>query len=130
MVDVLVRQRDVLQHRDEFLLALQPLDQLGHRIEPRQRVQRAAVMTGRHLGGAGHRQRRGRQHRRDRDPGAQLVQSAIDDLLRRRLFDKLHQRLDGVGILDTLWNRHGWTLRQCSRKPRLPFHRTMGRRAQ
>ena len=62
MVDVLVGQRHVLQYRDKPLFALEALDQLRHGIETGQGVQRAAVMTRRHLGRAGHRQRGGRQH--------------------------------------------------------------------
>ena len=40
-------------------------------------------------------------------PGTQLVQGAVEDLCRRRILDELHQRFDGIGILDTLRHRHG-----------------------
>ena len=70
VVDVLVRQRDMLQDRQITLLALEPLDELCDGIEAGQGVQRAAMMAGRHFGRARDRQRRGHQHRRDRHPGA------------------------------------------------------------
>ncbi len=105
MVNVLVGERHVLQHRQKALFAFQSLDRLRNRVEPCQGVQRAAVMTGRHFGGAGHRQGRGRQHGLRGYPRTQLVQCAIQNLRGGRILDKLDQRLDGVGILDTL--RHG-----------------------
>src|SRR6516225_5410022 len=70
MVDVLVGKRDMLQHREEPFLALQAIDRLRYRVQPRQRVQRAAVMARRHFGGASHRKSRGRQHRLRRYPRA------------------------------------------------------------
>jgi len=107
VVYVLVRQRHVLQDRDETLLAVQAPGQLRQGIETRQRVQRAAVMAGRHFGRAGHREGRGRQHGLDRQPGAQSCQGAVQDLRRRRVLDELHQRFDVRGILDAARHRHG-----------------------
>ena len=105
VVNVLVRERHVLQHRDKTLLALQALDQLRHRVQACQGVQRAAVVTRRHFGGARHREGRGCQHGLRRYPGTQLVQGTIQNLTRRRFLDKLDQRFDGIGKLNTL--RHG-----------------------
>src|ERR1700732_1834527 len=56
-------------------------------------------------GGARPREGCGCQHCLDRYPGTQLAQGAIPDLTRRRFLDKLDQRFDGGGKLDTL--RHG-----------------------
>jgi hypothetical protein len=106
MIDVLVGQRHVLQYRDKTLLAFEALDRLGDRVEARQRVQRTAVMTGRHIGGAGHRKRRGGQHGLRRYPGTQLVESAIQNLGGRRVLDELDQRLDRGGIFNSSRHRH------------------------
>ena len=119
VVDVLVRQRDMLQDRQITLLALEPLDELGDGIEAGQGVQRAAVMAGRHFGRARDRQRRGHQHRRDRHPGAQFLQRAVEDLDGRRILDELNQRFDVGGILHSLRHRHGGSLRKVSSRAHL-----------
>ena len=96
VVDVLVRERDVLHDRDEpvFVGLVQPPDQVRQGIEAGQRVQRAAVMAGRQVGGARHRERRCFQHHPGRHAFAQLGERAVDDLARRRILDELDQRFD------------------------------------
>ena len=74
VIDVLVRQRHVLQDREKAVLALHALGQLRDRIQARERMQRAAVMAGREVRGARHRERRRSQHGLRRHPFTQLVQ--------------------------------------------------------
>ena len=45
VVDVLVRECDVLKHGEESILAFQPADQVGNGMQTRERVQRAPVMA-------------------------------------------------------------------------------------
>ena len=47
MIDVLVRQRDVLEHGQETLFAPDALDGVVERMEPDERVERPAMVTGR-----------------------------------------------------------------------------------
>lgn len=69
----------MLQDGDETLLTFQALDQPGYRIQAGQGMQRAAVMTGRKVGGTCHRQGRGRQHRLSRCSGSEFLQCTIQD---------------------------------------------------
>ena len=64
-------------------------------------MQRAAMMAGRQVGGARHREGRGHQHRLDRHAGPQFFQGAIEDFAARRFLDELDQRLYLFGVLDT-----------------------------
>src|SRR5262249_55617720 len=66
----------------------------------------------RHFGRAGHGEGRGHQHGLRGYSCTQLVQGAVKDLVRGGILDKLHQRFDSVGILDTLRRRHGEFLRE------------------
>jgi len=47
VIDVLVRERDVLKDRQEALLARHTLDGVVERMEPDERVQRPAMVAGR-----------------------------------------------------------------------------------
>ena len=47
VIDVLVRQRDVLQHRQEPLFAPHALDGVVEGMQPDERVQRPAMVAGR-----------------------------------------------------------------------------------
>src|SRR5947199_221092 len=61
-VDMLVGHGDVLDHGQHGVLAGQARRDVAHGVQPGQRVERAAVVTGRQIRGAHHRQRRGQQH--------------------------------------------------------------------
>ena len=100
VVDVLVGQSDVLEDGQELVLTVQPVHQVGDRVQPGERVQRTAVMAGRQVGGPHHRQRRGGQHGLRLDTGTQFLQRAVQDLGGRRLLDELDQRFYCFGILD------------------------------
>lgn len=117
IVDVLVRQSHMLQHRKKPIVPFEPPNQLRHSIQARQRMQRAAMMTRRQIGRARHRQRRGRQHRLRCHAGAQLVQRAIQNLVSRGFLDEPDQRFDGIGKTNTL--RHGVPSVRCASAQRL-----------
>ena len=99
-VDVLVGHGHVLDHGQARVLAGQPRRDVPHRVQPRQRVERTAVMAGRQIRRAHHRQARGQEHVPDRGAGGEPVVGAGDDVLGRRLLDEAHERLDGLGIRD------------------------------
>src|SRR5215471_3684406 len=97
---MLVGKSDVLKDGEEAVLAVQPPDQLGDRVQASERMQRPAVVTGGKIGGTHHRERGGCQHGLGSNAVAQLLQYPVKDLSRGRLFDELDQWLDGIGILD------------------------------
>src|SRR5215813_10087772 len=97
---MLVGKSDVLKDWEEAVLAVQPPDQLGDRVQASERVQRPAVVTGRKVGGTHHRERGSGQHGLGSDAVAQLLQCAVKDLSRGRFFDEFDQWLDGIRILD------------------------------
>ena len=90
----------MLEDGQEAVLAFQPPDQIGDRVQAGERMQRAAVMAGRQVGGAHHRERRGGQHGLGGDSGTQFFQRAVQDFGGWRLLDELDQRFDRFGILD------------------------------
>jgi hypothetical protein len=81
VIDVLVRQRDVLKDRQEALLARHALDGVVERMNPDERVQRPAVMAGRQVRGTSDRERRRGQELLDRQAVAQLGQGGFEDPL-------------------------------------------------
>ena len=101
VVDVLVGQRDVLEDRQEAVLAVQPPDQVGDGVQAGERMQRAAMVAGREIGGADHGERRGGQHCVGGDAGPQLFQRAVQDFAGGRLLDELDQRFNRFWVLDT-----------------------------
>src|SRR5216117_3778966 len=82
------------------VLSGQPGGDVPHGVQPRQRVERAAVMPRRQIRRAHHGQGGGEQHVLDRGAGGEPVVGAGDDVLGRRLLDEAHERLDGLGIRD------------------------------
>ena len=99
-MDMPVGEGNVLKDREEAVLAVQPPDQLGDRVQPGERMQRPAMVPGRKVGGASHRQRRGRQHGLSSDAAPQLLQRAVQDLGGGCLFDEPDQWLDMFRKLD------------------------------
>src|SRR5262249_40247975 len=64
----------------------------------RERMQRAAMMTGWQIRRPHHRQRAGQQHVSDRRAGVEPFMGASNDVLGRRLLDEADERFDGVGV--------------------------------
>jgi hypothetical protein len=100
VIDVLVRQRDVLKDRQEPLFARHALHGVVKRMKADERVQRAAVVPGRQVRGARDRERRRGQELLDRQAFAELAQGGFKDLAGVGLLDELHQQLDVIGEPD------------------------------
>ena len=97
MIDVFVRQRDVLQDGQEPLFARDTLHGVMECMKPDERMQRPAMMPGRQVRGTSDRERRRGQELLDRHAIAQLAQGGFEDLAGVGLLDELHQGLDVIG---------------------------------
>jgi hypothetical protein len=97
---MLVGHGDVLDHGQHGVLAGQARRDVAHGVQPGQRVERAAVVTGRQIRGTHHRQRRGQQHVLHGGTGGELVVGRRHDALGSRVLDELHQGLYVVRIDD------------------------------
>jgi hypothetical protein len=117
VIDVLVRQRDVLKDRQEPLFARHALHGVVECMKPDERVQRPAMMAGWQVRGTSDRECRRGQELLDRQAIAQLTQGGFEDPAWVGLLDELHHRLDVIG--KPYGRMHGLSSRSISRAWRL-----------